>query len=190
MKLLLLDNYDSFTYNLFDYFARLGVYATVRRNDEISLADVEQFDRIVLSPGPGLPEEAGIMMRLIEQYHRATPILGVCLGHQGISQHFGGELVNLDGVWHGRQSTSHCVVDDALFDGVAKAFVTGHYHSWVVSPQNLGEGIEAIAVNEFGWIMATRHRVYPLRGVQFHPESIMTPEGLRILSNWLNMRFE
>lgn len=190
MKLLLLDNYDSFTYNLFDYFARLGVIATVRRNDDISLAEVGHFDRIVLSPGPGLPHEAGILMNVIDQFHRTKPILGVCLGHQAMSTYFGGKLHNLDQVWHGRQSITRTVGEDNLFQGMGEEFVTGHYHSWVVDEAHLGEGIEVIARNEFGWVMATRHQHFPLRGVQFHPESIMTPKGLQILENWLAIDFK
>ncbi len=189
MKLLLLDNYDSFTYNLFDYFARLGVLATVRRNDEITLDEVAHFDRIVLSPGPGLPHEAGILMDVIDRFHRTTPILGVCLGHQAISEYFGGQLINLDQVWHGRQSITRKVGEDELFNEIGSDFVTGHYHSWVVDEAHLGQGIEVIARNEFGWVMATRHRHFPLHGVQFHPESIMTPSGLQILTNWLAIKF-
>ncbi len=189
MKLLLLDNYDSFTYNLFDYFARLGVLATVRRNDEITVDEINHFDRIVLSPGPGLPREAGILMDVIHAFHRTKPMLGVCLGHQAISEYFGGQLHNLEHVWHGRQSLTQKVGNDPLFDGICEEFVTGHYHSWVVDGAHVGQGIEVIARNEFGWVMATRHHKFPLRGVQFHPESIMTPDGLRILANWLAMKF-
>lgn len=185
MRLLILDNYDSFTYNLLDYFVRIGVDAEVYRNDAISLREVSEYDRIVLSPGPGLPATAGIMPSVIAAYGANTPILGVCLGHQAICEHYGGKLQNLPQVYHGQTSLTTVLVRDPLFDGFTSPFQSGHYHSWVVDPAQAGEGIEVLAVNQFGWVMAVRHRKHPLYGVQFHPESIMTDQGLQILENWL-----
>lgn len=185
MRLLILDNFDSFTYNLHDYFTRLGVTAEVYRNDAISVEDAGQFDRIVLSPGPGLPATAGIMSELIATYAKQIPMLGVCLGHQAICEHFGGKLINLPKVYHGQTSMTTIIKEDQLFEGVSSPFASGHYHSWVVDAEHLGAGIEALATNQFGWVMAVRHVEAPLYGVQFHPESIMTGEGLKILENWL-----
>ncbi len=186
LRLLILDNYDSFTYNLLDYFTRLGVAPEVHRNDAISLDELGQFDRIVLSPGPGLPATAGIMPAAIARYGASIPMLGVCLGHQAICQHFGGQLKNLSTVYHGQTSSTHVLKAHPLFEGIASPFESGHYHSWVVDESTPGEGIEVLAVNEFGWVMAVRHVTHPLYGVQFHPESIMTGCGMRILENWLN----
>lgn len=185
MRLLILDNYDSFTYNLLDYFTRLGVAAEVHRNDAIALEEVGQFDRIVLSPGPGLPATAGMMPKIIATYGKTIPMLGVCLGHQAICEHFGGRLQNLPNVYHGQTSLTSILVEDVFFEGIASPFPSGHYHSWVVDRDHMGDDIEVLAVNQFDWVMAVRHRLHPLYGVQFHPESIMTNDGLKMLENWL-----
>ncbi len=187
MRLLIIDNYDSFTYNLCDYFARLGVVAEVYRNDALSLEEVDDFDAIVLSPGPGLPADAGIMPAIIEKYLSRKPILGVCLGHQGVCEHLGGRLLNLKEVCHGQTTQTHIVKSDHLFDSLPSPFQCGHYHSWVVDRGQLGDGIELLAENEHGWVMAVKHNVFPFYGVQFHPESVMTPDGLKILENWLKV---
>lgn len=185
MRLLIIDNYDSFTYNLYDYFIRLGVEVEVHRNDGICLEDVANFDRIVLSPGPGLPKEAGMMPRIIATYAERLPILGICLGHQAISEHFGGRLINLKHVLHGQQLESTHSGQDPLFEGVPRQFLSGHYHSWVVDPLCCGEDLKVIAHSAEGQIMALRHCHLHLYGIQFHPESIMTPNGLQMLENWL-----
>lgn len=185
MRLLIIDNYDSFTYNLYDYFIRLGVEAEVHRNDAIGLEEVGSFDRIVLSPGPGLPKDAGIMPRLLGAYADRLPILGICLGHQAIAEHFGGQLKNLKKVLHGQQLESRHTGKDSLFTGIPLKFMSGHYHSWVVDPAHCGHGLEVIAHSTEGHIMALRHSQFHLYGVQYHPESIMTPYGLKMLENWL-----
>ena len=157
----------------------------VFRNNEITLEAVAAYDAIVLSPGPGLPSEAGIMMELIATYAATKPILGVCLGHQALCEHFGGELENLATVWHGRDSACTQVESDVLFEGITSPFSVGHYHSWSVKKDQLGEGLIQTAENEHGWVMAMRHESLPLHGVQFHPESVMTPDGLTMISNWV-----
>lgn len=187
MKVLVLDNYDSFTYNLVQYIQEiLGEPIDVFRNDEISLDAVDHYDVIILSPGPGLPEEAGIMPRLIKRYAPKKPILGVCLGHQAIGEAFGGQLENLTDVFHGIETDVEIIVeDDLLFQGVDPQFRAGRYHSWVVSRQQFPASLEVTAVAENEVIMAMRHREYPVWGVQFHPESIMTAQGMRMLENFL-----
>lgn len=188
MKTLLFDNYDSFTYNLLHILKELGVQTEVRRNDKITLDEVERFDKILLSPGPGIPEEAGILLPLIRRYAPTKSILGVCLGEQAIGEAFGAKLVNLSDVRHGISSDIRIVANDPLFEGLGPVERVGRYHSWVVSSQDLPECLEITAVDtEENQIMGLRHRIYNVRGIQFHPESVLTPNGKRIIENWLKI---
>jgi anthranilate synthase component 2 len=187
MKVLVLDNYDSFTYNLVQYIQEiLGQKIDVFRNDEISLEAVDAYDVIILSPGPGLPSEAGIMPELIKKYAPSKQILGVCLGHQAIGEAFGGQLENLTHVYHGIETAVDILIeDDMIFQSVDKKFQAGRYHSWVVSRENFPPALEVTAVAENEVIMAMRHRDYAVWGLQFHPESIMTAQGMKMLQNFL-----
>jgi anthranilate synthase component 2 len=187
MKVLLLDNYDSFTFNLYQLVGEIcGAKPDVFRNDKISLEDVEEYDKILLSPGPGLPAEAGIMPELVERFAANKSILGVCLGHQCIAEAFGAKLENMERVCHGFGMDTLVEADDEiLFRGVPKEFKSGRYHSWMVSAESLPETLEITARDTDGRVMALRHREYDLRGVQFHPESILTPDGATIMRNWL-----
>jgi anthranilate synthase component 2 len=190
-RILIFDNYDSFTYNLVHLVERiLGQKTEVFRNDEIPLEQVDAFDRIILSPGPGIPEEAGALLPLIKAYAPTKPILGVCLGHQAIGQAFGGELTNLEDVYHGVATPIRLEADiipsafgNDWFTGLAEP-VVGRYHSWVVSGGGLPDCLEVTARDAAGHIMALRHRTFDVQGVQFHPESILTPDGERMLRNW------
>jgi anthranilate synthase/aminodeoxychorismate synthase-like glutamine amidotransferase len=187
MKVLLLDNYDSFTYNLAQYLGELGHAPTVRRNDEISLGDVEAMtpDRIVISPGPGRPEDAGITVDVIRQFGRRIPVFGVCLGHQGIGHAFGGEVVRAPVLMHGKVSS---IQHDGrgIFAGVSQPFVAGRYHSLIVADPP-PDALEISARTDEGIIMGLRHREWPVHGVQFHPESVLTGEGMKILRNFLEV---
>ncbi len=187
MKVLVLDNYDSFTYNLVQYIQEiLDQPIDVYRNDEISLDAVADYDVIILSPGPGLPKNAGIMPELIKRYAPTKQILGVCLGHQAIGEAFGGQLENLTHVYHGIETAVEIIVeDDLIFKDVDQRFQAGRYHSWVVSRENLPEALEVTAVAENEVIMAMRHREFQVWGLQFHPESIMTAQGMKMLENFL-----
>ncbi|MCB2407804.1 anthranilate synthase component II [Hymenobacter lucidus] len=188
MKILVLDNYDSFTYNLVQVLRELGYGAstTVVRNDKIALDDIEQYDAILLSPGPGVPSEAGLMPAVIRRYAPTKRMLGVCLGHQGIAESFGGQLYNLPAVLHGIATDADIVAgDDRLFQGLPARFKVGRYHSWVVTPEGFPEALEVTARDLNGQILAFRHREYDVRGVQFHPESILTEHGHQMLRNWL-----
>jgi anthranilate synthase component II len=186
MKILVLDNYDSFTYNLVYIVRQLGYGAQmdVFRNDKISLEDVAQYDKILLSPGPGVPSEAGIMPELLKKYSSIKSILGVCLGHQAIGEAFGGTLINLSEVLHGVASKV-TVQQDLLFEGIPDTFSIGRYHSWVIDESTLSPDLEVIARTPDQQIMAVRHRKLDVRGVQFHPESILTEHGVKIIQNWL-----
>jgi anthranilate synthase/aminodeoxychorismate synthase-like glutamine amidotransferase len=187
MKVLLLDNYDSFTYNLAQYLGELGHAPAVHRNDEITLGDVESMkpDRIVISPGPGRPEDAGVTIDVIRQFGRRIPILGVCLGHQGIGHAFGGEVVRAPVLMHGKVSS---VQHDGrgVFAGVSQPFVAGRYHSLIVADPP-PDALEICARTDEGIIMGLRHREWPVHGVQFHPESVLTGEGRKILRNFLEL---
>lgn len=187
MKVLVLDNYDSFTYNLVQYIEEiLDAPVTVKRNDQISLDAVAEYDIIVLSPGPGVPSEAGIMPELIRRYAADKYILGVCLGHQAIAEAFGGSIHNLEQVYHGIETPVHIVdTEEILFQDIPQDFIAGRYHSWAVRPEDLPDSliVTATAADE-NRIMAIRHRDYEVRGVQFHPESIMTEHGRRMLANF------
>jgi anthranilate synthase component 2 len=188
MRVLVIDNYDSFTYNLVHYLEDLNCEVTVKRNDKLTLDEVEAFDKIVLSPGPGIPDEAGLLKAIIKQYAPTKSILGVCLGQQAIAEVFGGKIINLDNVFHGVATQVKVTVDDeSLFNGLDKTFNVGRYHSWVVDP-DLPEGLEATSFDDNGQIMSLRHKVYDVKGVQYHPESVLTPNGKRILENWVNSK--
>jgi len=185
-KVLVIDNYDSFTYNLVHYLEDLDCDVTVVRNDKLSLEDVEPFDKIVLSPGPGIPDEAGLLKQIIEKYAPTKSILGVCLGQQAIGEVFGGSLINLDEVYHGvATQVEICVDDESIFNGLEKSIEVGRYHSWVVNP-DLPDSLEATSYDENGQVMSLRHKIYDVRGVQYHPESVLTPHGKQILENWVN----
>lgn len=185
-KVLVIDNYDSFTYNLVHYLEDLDCEVVVKRNDKLTLDEVDAFDKIVLSPGPGIPDEAGLLKQIIATYAATKSILGVCLGQQAIGEVFGGSLENLDNVFHGVATKITLSVDDEpLFNGLGKTFEVGRYHSWVVNA-NLPESLEATSFDENGQIMSLRHRVYDVKGVQYHPESVLTPNGKTILKNWIN----
>ena len=186
MKILLLDNYDSFTYNLVEVIKQqnLGVEIDVIRNDKITVEEVAVYDKILLSPGPSVPENAGIMLDLIKRYAAKKPILGICLGHQAIGQAFGGKLLNIQTVMHGIQSEAK-LDSHYLFEGLDKSISIGRYHSWVVDEVDFPEELEILARSEDGQIMAACHKEYDVCGLQFHPESVLTPEGSRILKNWV-----
>ncbi len=186
MRLLILDNYDSFTYNIVHAVRALGVEPEVARNDKISLDDIAVYDKIIISPGPGIPSEAGILPQLLDRYATERPILGVCLGHQAIGERFGAKLRNLSTVYHGVRSEARLTCDDYLFAGVPCNFDVGRYHSWVVDKDSLPSCLEITALSPDGEIMAMRHKEYDVRGVQFHPESILTPYGTAIIENWIN----
>ena len=186
MKILLFDNYDSFTYNLLHILKELGADVEVHRNDKISLEEIERFDKILLSPGPGIPEEAGILLPLIRRYAPTKSILGVCLGEQAIGEAFGATLINLTDVHHGVCSDIRIVAKDPIFEGLEPGIRVGRYHSWAVSKENFPDCLEITAVDtEEGQIMGLRHREYDVRGIQFHPESVLTPKGKTIIENWL-----
>lgn len=188
MKILILDNYDSFTYNLVQYIEEeTGGPVDVFRNDEINLDAVGDYDLIVLSPGPGVPAEAGIMPELIRRYGEEKAILGVCLGHQAIGEAFGGSLINLEEVHHGIETEmTRTKSDDVVFADIPEKFNAGRYHSWVIDPETMPEELEVTATGEYGGVMALQHRKFPIFGVQFHPESIMTEHGRLMIRNVLN----
>jgi anthranilate synthase component II len=186
-NILLIDNYDSFTYNLVHLVKSLGYGVEVRRNDAITISEAGNYDKILLSPGPGIPSEAGILMDIVRHYASSRSILGVCLGHQAIGEVFGAQLVNLSEVHHGIASRIEITQKDVLFNGLDGSFEAGRYHSWAVSPGNFPADLEITAVDASGEIMALRHKKYDVRGVQFHPESVLTPVGGRIIQNWLEM---
>ena len=184
MKVVIIDNYDSFTYNLSHLIKELGAEVTVLRNDQFKLEELEQFNKIVLSPGPGIPSEAGLLLDVIRTYAGKKPILGVCLGHQAIGEVFGGKLVNLSEVFHGVATPCHIVVDDPIFSGLDRSITIGRYHSWVVSKEAFPDCLEITAEID-GQVMALRHKTLNVRGIQFHPESVLTPDGKKMIQNWL-----
>ena len=185
MKIVIIDNYDSFTYNLSHLLKELGAEVTVFRNDQFALPQLEAFDKIVLSPGPGIPSEAGLLLDVIRTYAGRKPIFGVCLGHQAIGEVFGGRLENLSDVFHGVATEGTQLGNDPVFEGLPRRITMGRYHSWVVSREGFPDCLEITAESDEGQIMALRHREYDIHGIQFHPESVLTPEGRQILSNWL-----
>ena len=201
MRLLIIDNYDSFTYNLSHLIKELGAEVTVIRNDQFNLNELEEYDKIILSPGPGIPSEAGLLCDVIRAYAGKKPILGVCLGHQAIGEVFGAQLENLSEVFHGVATPCHIksypvrsdVVEDLqspipldeIFAGLPPEITVGRYHSWVVSKNNFPDCLEITAVSDEGQIMALRHRTYDIHGIQFHPESVLTPNGIDIIKNFV-----
>ena len=185
-KILVIDNYDSFTYNIVHLVNELGYETEVYRNDRILLEEVEAYDKIILSPGPGIPAEAGILSELIKYYAPSKSILGICLGEQAIAECFGAKLENLPEVYHGVATPIQVVAPEKMFTGLGKEFQAGRYHSWVVSRDNLPGCLTITAEDDKGLIMAITHKRYDVRGVQFHPESILTPQGKRMIANWLN----
>lgn len=186
MKIVIIDNYDSFTYNLSHLLKELGAEVTVLRNDKFEMQELAIFDKIVLSPGPGIPSEAGKLLSVIENYAGKKPILGVCLGEQAIGEYFGGKLVNLSEVFHGVQTPTTIITDDYIFQGLEQKIEVGRYHSWVVDEDSLPDCLEATALSDEGQIMALRHKEYDIRGIQFHPESVLTPEGKQMIANFIN----
>lgn len=187
MKIVIIDNYDSFTYNLSHLVKELGADVTVVRNDQFELPELEQFDKIILSPGPGIPEEAGLLLDVIRTYTGRKPMLGVCLGHQAIGEVFGAKLINLSDVYHGVQTEGTQLGNDPIFDGLPERIKMGRYHSWVVDNSTLPSCLEGTATTDDGMIMALRHKDYDIHGIQFHPESVLTPDGRTIVDNWLKM---
>ena len=185
MKIVIIDNYDSFTYNLSHLVKELGADVTVYRNDKFEMPQLEAFDKIILSPGPGIPSEAGLLLDVIKTYAGRKPILGVCLGHQAIGEVFGGKLTNLKDVYHGVATPVTLTTDDYLFEGLGNTFEVGRYHSWVVDTDGFPDCLEVTSVSEEGFIMSLRHREYDIRGIQYHPESVLTPGGKTIIKNWL-----
>ena len=196
MRVLVFDNYDSFTYNLVHLVEKiLHQKVEVFRNDQIALEKVKEYDKIILSPGPGIPSEAGLLLPLIQEYASSKSILGVCLGHQAIGEAFGGKLVNLTSVYHGVATPVKVIKHEKpeaggtgkndLYAGLPEEFPVGRYHSWVVSDEGFPEELEVTAKDEQGYIMGLQHKTYDVQGVQFHPESVLTPQGEVILRNWL-----
>jgi anthranilate synthase component II len=186
MRILIIDNFDSFTYNLLHYIEQHCESVTVLRNNELTISALENFDKICLSPGPGLPSEVPVLQRIIKHFVGRKPILGVCLGHQAIAESFGGSLLNLDEPSHGKPvETIITDMNDYLFEGIPDNFTSGRYHSWVVNRIGLPKEIIITSVDEGGNVMSLRHNFYDIRGVQFHPESIMTEFGMKILQNWV-----
>lgn len=186
LSVLVIDNYDSFVYNLVHYLEEFDCTVTVKRNNELDLEEVEDYDKILLSPGPGIPDEAGLLKEIISKYASKKSILGVCLGQQAIGEVFGGEIINLKEVFHGVASKIKiCVNDEPLFNDLEQEMEVGRYHSWVVD-KDLPACLEATSFDENGQVMSLRHRSYDVRGVQFHPESVLTPHGKKIIQNWIN----
>jgi anthranilate synthase component 2 len=185
-NIVVIDNYDSFVYNLVHYLEDLDCKVTVVRNDEFELDDLQHFDKILLSPGPGIPSEAGLLKQVIAKYASTKSILGVCLGQQAIGEVFGGELTNLEKVYHGVATLIKITVaDESLYNNLESKQEVGRYHSWVISNDGFPEVLEITSVDENGQIMSIRHRMYDVKGVQFHPESVLTPNGKQMLENWV-----
>ena len=187
MKILVFDNYDSFTYNLVHLVEKiLHIKVDVFRNDEIALEKVKEYDKIILSPGPGIPSEAGMLLPLIKEYAASKSILGVCLGHQAIGEAFGGTLINLDTVFHGVATPVKILNNKStILQGLGEQVEVGRYHSWIIDRKNFPDELEITAVDENNYIMALQHKKYDVQGVQFHPESVLTPEGEKMMRNWL-----
>ncbi|MCQ2255855.1 MAG: aminodeoxychorismate/anthranilate synthase component II [Bacteroidaceae bacterium] len=187
MKIVIIDNYDSFTYNLSHLIKELGADVTVYRNDQFELSQLEEFDKIVLSPGPGIPSEAGLLLDVIKTYAGKKPMLGVCLGHQAIGEAFGGKLTNLSTVFHGVATEGTNLNNSPIFNNIPERFTMGRYHSWVVDTDGFPDCLEVTALSEEGQIMALQHKSLPIYGIQFHPESVLTPDGKQMLKNFLEV---
>ncbi len=186
MKILVFDNYDSFTYNLVQIIEQIvDEKVDVFRNDQIPLEDIEKYDKIILSPGPGIPEEAGILLELIKKYAPTKSIFGVCLGQQAIAEAFGGSLINLSEIYHGVATESNQIKEHSIFKNLPKTLEVGRYHSWAVNPENFPEELEITSIDNNGMIMSLKHKTYDVHAVQYHPESILTPNGREILENFL-----
>lgn len=185
MKIVIIDNYDSFTYNLSHLVKELGAEVTVYRNDQFEMDQLDEFDKIILSPGPGIPSEAGLLLDVIKAYAGKKSILGVCLGHQAIGESFGANLTNIGEVVHGVATPCHITADDYLFEGLPKDIEIGRYHSWVVDKKDFPSDLEITSVSDEGYVMSLRHKTFDIRGIQYHPESVLTKDGKTILSNWL-----
>lgn len=186
MKILVLDNYDSFTYNLVQMIEQIvNEKIDVFRNDKISLEEVDKYDKIILSPGPGIPEEAGILLDLIKKYAPTKSIFGVCLGQQAIAEAFGGTLINLSEIYHGVATESTQIKEHKIFKNLPETLEVGRYHSWAVNPENFPDELEITSVDKNGMIMSLKHKIYDIHAVQYHPESILTPKGKQILENFL-----
>lgn len=191
MRIAMIDNYDSFTYNLVHLVRELGADITVFRNDQFRMEQLEDFDKIMLSPGPGIPSEAGLLLQVIAAYAGVKPILGICLGEQAIGEYFGGTLVNLSEVFHGVQTPAHVTPlspsskVDYLFQGLERDILVGRYHSWVVDAASLPPCLEVTCTSDEGQVMALRHKDHDVRGIQFHPESVLTPDGRQMIKNWI-----
>jgi len=185
MKIVIIDNYDSFTYNLAHLVKELGTEVTVLRNDQFKMEELEEYSKIILSPGPGIPSEAGLLLDVIKTYAGKKPILGVCLGHQAIGEVFGAKLENLSDVFHGVATEGTQLGNDEIFYGLPRRITMGRYHSWVVSQEGLPDCLEVTAVSDEGQIMALKHKELNVRGIQFHPESVLTPDGRKMIQNWL-----
>lgn len=187
-KILILDNYDSFTYNILHIINDLGYEADVFRNDKITIKEIDKYDKIILSPGPGVPKDAGVLMSLIKEYSKTKSILGICLGEQAIGEVFGAKLENLKEVYHGTESEIEIVTQCKILKDISNPFKAGRYHSWVISKDNFPSTLEIIAIDkENGNIMGIKHKEYDVMGVQFHPESVLTPEGKSIIKNWITL---
>lgn len=185
-KVVIIDNYDSFTYNLVHYLEDLNCEVTVFRNDEFDIDELKPFDKILLSPGPGVPDDAGLLKTVIQTYAATKSMLGICLGQQAIGEVFGGSIINLEKVYHGVATQINIVAhDEVLFDGLENQIEVGRYHSWVIDPNNFPEVLEITSTDENQQIMSVRHKTFDVKGVQFHPESVLTPNGKKILENWL-----
>ena len=185
IKTIIIDNYDSFTYNLSHLLKELGADVTVVRNDKFKIEELEKYDKIVLSPGPGIPSEAGLMPQVIKAYAGRKPILGICLGHQAIGEAFGANLLNIGNVVHGVATPAHLTAQDYLFEGLPADLEVGRYHSWVVDENGLPDCLEVTSHSDDGYIMSMRHKEFDIRGIQYHPESVLTPQGKEIINNWL-----
>lgn len=187
MKIVIIDNYDSFTYNLAHLVKSLGAEVDVLRNDKFQIDELEPYDKIILSPGPGIPSEAGLLLDVIRHYAGKKPMLGVCLGHQAIGEAFGARLENLSDVFHGVATIGSQNGTDPIFNGLPQRITMGRYHSWVVCSANFPSCLEVTATSDEGQIMALRHRSFNIHGIQFHPESVLTPDGKTIIKNFLNL---
>ena len=187
MKIVIIDNYDSFTYNLAHLVKELGAEVTVFRNDQFQLSELDRFDKIILSPGPGIPSEAGLLLDVIRKYAGRKPMLGVCLGHQAIGEAFGAKLTNLSEVYHGVATPCTQFGNDPIFEGLPKRIEIGRYHSWVVDKSGFPDCLDITAVSDDGQIMGLKHKNYDIRGIQFHPESVLTPDGKKMIQNWLEL---
>ena len=185
MSIVIIDNYDSFTYNLAHLVRHLGADVTVLRNDQFRLPDLEAYDKIILSPGPGIPSEAGLLLDVIRSYAARKPMLGVCLGHQAIGEVFGGKLTNLSKVYHGVATEGTQFGNDYIFRGLPRRLTMGRYHSWVVDHRSFPDALVVTAESDEGQIMGLRHRDFDIHGIQFHPESVLSPDGATIVNNWL-----